>query len=73
MLPHIRIEGRGHDLADWTGLRAWFSDVDGRPSEDDDPHPTGAGIDVTTYATISPDAVAHGEFIVRRPGTVAGL
>jgi uncharacterized protein (TIGR02677 family) len=24
---------RGHDLADWTGLRAWFSDVDGRPSE----------------------------------------
>lgn len=24
---------RGHDLADWTGLRAWFSDVDGRRSE----------------------------------------
>jgi uncharacterized protein (TIGR02677 family) len=24
---------RGHDLADWTGLRAWFGDVDGRRSE----------------------------------------
>jgi uncharacterized protein (TIGR02677 family) len=24
---------RGHELADWTGLRAWFSDVDGRRSE----------------------------------------
>ncbi|GIF43033.1 TIGR02677 family protein [Actinoplanes xinjiangensis] len=24
---------RGHDLADWAGLRAWFSDVDGRRSE----------------------------------------
>jgi nicotinate-nucleotide pyrophosphorylase (carboxylating) len=37
------------------------------------PPGTGAGIDVTSYATISPDAVAHGEFIVRRSGTVAGL
>jgi len=37
------------------------------------PPGTGAGIDVTSYATISPDAVAHGEFIVRGPGTVAGL
>lgn len=24
---------RGHDLADWAGLRAWFSEVDGRRSE----------------------------------------
>jgi uncharacterized protein (TIGR02677 family) len=24
---------RGHDLADWTALRAWFSDLDGRRSE----------------------------------------
>ena len=37
------------------------------------PPGTGAGIDVTSYATIAPDAVAHGEFIVRGPGTVAGL
>ena len=37
------------------------------------PPGTGAGIDVTSYATIAPDAVAHGEFIARVPGTVAGL
>jgi nicotinate-nucleotide pyrophosphorylase (carboxylating) len=37
------------------------------------PPGTGVGIDVTSYATVSPDAVAHGEFIVRGPGTVAGL
>ncbi|MEO3746411.1 TIGR02677 family protein [Plantactinospora sp. B5E13] len=24
---------RGHDVADWTALRAWFSDLDGRRSE----------------------------------------
>ncbi|KHD76794.1 TIGR02677 family protein [Actinoplanes utahensis] len=24
---------RGHDLTDWAGLRAWFSDLDGRRSE----------------------------------------
>ena len=24
---------RGHEMADWIGLRAWFSDVDGRRSE----------------------------------------
>ena len=34
---------------------------------------TGAGLDVTSVATIEPDATARGEFVVRRPGTVAGL
>lgn len=34
---------------------------------------TGAGVDVTSVATIPADAVARGEFVVRRPGTVAGL
>jgi nicotinate-nucleotide pyrophosphorylase (carboxylating) len=34
---------------------------------------TGQGVDVTSVATISADAVAHGEFVVRRPGVVAGL
>lgn len=33
----------------------------------------GKGVDVTSVATISADAVAHGEFVVRRPGVVAGL
>ncbi len=33
----------------------------------------GAGLDVTSVATIAPDAVASGEFVVRRPGTLAGL
>lgn len=37
------------------------------------PPGTGAGVDVTSVATIPPDATAHGEFVVRRPGTVAGL
>lgn len=34
---------------------------------------TGAGLDVTSVATIPPDATAHGEFVARQPGTVAGL
>ena len=34
---------------------------------------TGAGLDVTSVATIEPHATARGEFVVRRPGTVAGL
>ena len=37
------------------------------------PPGTGPGIDVTSYATIGPEAVAHGEFIARQPGTLAGL
>jgi nicotinate-nucleotide pyrophosphorylase (carboxylating) len=34
---------------------------------------TGAGLDVTSYATIPATHVAHGEFVVRQPGTVAGV
>ncbi|GAA3574060.1 carboxylating nicotinate-nucleotide diphosphorylase [Microlunatus spumicola] len=34
---------------------------------------TGQGVDVTSVATIPADAVAHGEFVARRPGVVAGL
>ena len=34
---------------------------------------TGKGVDVTSVATIDADAVAHGAFVVRRPGVVAGL
>jgi nicotinate-nucleotide pyrophosphorylase (carboxylating) len=34
---------------------------------------TGRGVDVTSVATIEADAVAHGEFVARRPGVVAGL
>jgi nicotinate-nucleotide pyrophosphorylase (carboxylating) len=34
---------------------------------------TGRGVDVTSVATIAADAVAHGEFVARRPGVVAGL
>ena len=37
------------------------------------PAGTGAGLDVTSVATIAADAIARGEFVVRRPGTVAGL
>jgi nicotinate-nucleotide pyrophosphorylase (carboxylating) len=37
------------------------------------PPGTGAGLDVTSVATIAMDAVATGEFIARKPGTVAGL
>jgi len=34
---------------------------------------TGAGLDVTSVATIEIDATAHGAFVVRQPGTLAGL
>ena len=37
------------------------------------PRGGGAGLDVTSYATIPAGATAHGTFIVRQPGTVAGL
>ncbi|MCW2812007.1 MAG: carboxylating nicotinate-nucleotide diphosphorylase [Friedmanniella sp.] len=37
------------------------------------PPGTSRGIDVTSYATIGPDATARGEFVARRPGVVAGL
>ena len=37
------------------------------------PAGTGAGFDVTSYATIPADAVARGELVARAPGTVAGL
>ncbi|HEY5820925.1 MAG TPA: carboxylating nicotinate-nucleotide diphosphorylase [Propionibacteriaceae bacterium] len=37
------------------------------------PPGTSIGLDVTSVATIPVDAVGHGEFVVRRPGTVAGL
>lgn len=34
---------------------------------------TGAGVDVTSYATIDAAATATGIFVVRKPGTLAGL
>jgi nicotinate-nucleotide pyrophosphorylase (carboxylating) len=37
------------------------------------PPGTGARLDVTSYATIPAAHTAHGEFVVRQPGTVAGL
>ena len=37
------------------------------------PPGAGAGLDVTSVATIPSAATASGEFVVRRPGTVAGL
>lgn len=37
------------------------------------PTGTGKGLDVTSVATVPADAVAHGAFVVRRPGVVAGL
>jgi nicotinate-nucleotide pyrophosphorylase (carboxylating) len=37
------------------------------------PAGAGAGLDVTSYATIPASRTAHGEFVVRQPGTVAGL
>ena len=37
------------------------------------PAGTGAGLDVTSYATIPATQSAHGEFVVRQPGTIAGL
>ena len=37
------------------------------------PTGTGAGLDVTSVATIDVDARARGQFVARRPGTVAGL
>jgi nicotinate-nucleotide pyrophosphorylase (carboxylating) len=37
------------------------------------PPGAGAGLDLTSYATIRASDIAHGEFIARQPGTVAGL
>lgn len=37
------------------------------------PAGVGAGVDVTSYATIPPDARARGEFVARAPGILAGL
>jgi nicotinate-nucleotide pyrophosphorylase (carboxylating) len=37
------------------------------------PAGTGGGLDVTSSATIPATRTAHGEFVVRQPGTVAGL
>jgi nicotinate-nucleotide pyrophosphorylase (carboxylating) len=37
------------------------------------PPGAGAGLDLTSYATIPERDIAHGQFIVRQPGTVAGL
>ncbi len=37
------------------------------------PTGTGPGVDVTSVATIAEDAVAHGDFVVRRPGVLAGV
>ncbi|HEX3205497.1 MAG TPA: hypothetical protein VHQ68_04590, partial [Propionibacteriaceae bacterium] len=37
------------------------------------PPGTGAGLDVTSYATIPAARTARGDFVVREPGIVAGL
>ncbi|HEX6760282.1 MAG TPA: carboxylating nicotinate-nucleotide diphosphorylase [Propionibacteriaceae bacterium] len=37
------------------------------------PPGTGAGLDVTSYATIPAARTARGDFVVRKPGTIAGL
>jgi nicotinate-nucleotide pyrophosphorylase (carboxylating) len=37
------------------------------------PPGTGAGLDITSYATIPASDTAHAQFVVRQPGTVAGL
>ena len=37
------------------------------------PAGAGSGLDITSYATIPATRTAHGEFVVRQPGTVAGL
>ncbi len=37
------------------------------------PAGTGAGLDITSFATMPAARTAHGEFVVRQPGTVAGL
>ena len=37
------------------------------------PPGAGRGVDVTSVATVAADAVARAEFVVRRPGVVAGL
>jgi nicotinate-nucleotide pyrophosphorylase (carboxylating) len=37
------------------------------------PPGTGAGLDITSYATIPAGDTAHGTIVVRQPGTVAGL
>src|SRR5829696_7856763 len=37
------------------------------------PPGTGAGFDVTSYATVPVEAVARGELVARAPGTIAGL
>ena len=37
------------------------------------PAGTGAGLDITSVATMPAARTAHGEFVVREPGTVAGL
>lgn len=37
------------------------------------PPGVGAGVDVTSYATIEAEARAVGEFVIRKPGTLAGI
>ena len=37
------------------------------------PPGAGAGLDITSYATIPASDTAHGAFVVRQIGTVAGL
>jgi nicotinate-nucleotide pyrophosphorylase (carboxylating) len=37
------------------------------------PPSAGAGLDITSYATIPAGDMAHAKFVVRQPGTVAGL
>ncbi len=66
----VRADGLDRDALALIVSEALGEDLGGRGVL---PPGTGAGIDVTSYATISPDAVAEGEFIARSAGTVAGL
>ncbi len=66
----VRADGLDRDAVALIVSEALGEDLGGRGVL---PPGTGAGIDVTSYATISPDAVAAGEFIARSAGTVAGL
>ena len=47
-------------------MRTWAAGVCCRPAQ-------APGLDVTSYATIPAAQSAHAEFVVREPGTVAGL
>ena len=62
--------GLDADAVDLVVAEALDDDLGGRGVL---PAGTGHGVDVTSVATIAPDATARAAFTVRRPGTLAGL